>query len=406
MYARRAARASGKPPPQIRIFVLYHDPAFSKVGAAFGGHAERPRGRGARLRGRGDDALQQHGHRARDPAHARRHRTNTTRRRWRRCIPSATRSRTAMPRFPQTFAEIMAGRYAVDAQTFEMPESLDRVRRGRFHRARNPLDPGHERRCSKPRSCESQSRAACSSTRSTAPSAPANSSRCWVAMAPANRCCCARSAGLRAPTAGSCARRPRHHHARASRDRACGWGSCRRIPTPRPRGRCAKRALLGRFAHLGFWEAAGAADAQRVAQALVDVGLEALRASANSAPCRAANNAAPPSPACWCRRRLSTCSTSPPITSIPRSSSASSTTCAALTRDGRRGHRQPARAESRVALCGPRLPAVGQRRERAGRLRGARHRITSTASTVSATSKRVSAHSASWRRAEAHSSPR
>ena len=30
MYARRAVRASGKPPPQIRIFVLYHDSARSR----------------------------------------------------------------------------------------------------------------------------------------------------------------------------------------------------------------------------------------------------------------------------------------------------------------------------------------------------------------------------------------
>ena len=31
------------------------------------------------------------------------------------------------PRFPQPFTEIMAGRRAVDASTFEMPESLDQV---------------------------------------------------------------------------------------------------------------------------------------------------------------------------------------------------------------------------------------------------------------------------------------
>src|ERR1044072_2187757 len=30
MYARRAVRASGRPPPQIRIFVRYHDPSFTK----------------------------------------------------------------------------------------------------------------------------------------------------------------------------------------------------------------------------------------------------------------------------------------------------------------------------------------------------------------------------------------
>ena len=29
MYARRASRASGRPPPQIRVFVLFHDPELS-----------------------------------------------------------------------------------------------------------------------------------------------------------------------------------------------------------------------------------------------------------------------------------------------------------------------------------------------------------------------------------------
>ena len=49
------------------------------------------------------------------------------------------------PLHPQTFTEIMAGRYAVDARTFEMPESLDEVVVGDGHRARNPLDRDHER---------------------------------------------------------------------------------------------------------------------------------------------------------------------------------------------------------------------------------------------------------------------
>jgi hypothetical protein len=34
------------------------------------------------------------------------------------------------PRFPQTLTEIMAGRFAVDSRTFEMPDSLDDVRVG------------------------------------------------------------------------------------------------------------------------------------------------------------------------------------------------------------------------------------------------------------------------------------
>ena len=45
---------------------------------------------------------------------------------------------------------------------------------------------------------------------------------------------------------------------------------------PPPQGSLRETVLLGRFAHLGFWEAAGAADEQRVTQALADVGLASL----------------------------------------------------------------------------------------------------------------------------------
>jgi len=47
-------------------------------------------------------------------------------------------------------------------------------------------------------------------------------------------------------------------------------------PDAAPQGRLHESVLLGRFAHLGFWEALDAADTARATGALADVGLEAL----------------------------------------------------------------------------------------------------------------------------------
>ena len=60
--------------PDIKLFVLYHDPAISPVAPAFGGPAERPVRRRPRVRGRRHERLERHGHRARAAAHARRDR--------------------------------------------------------------------------------------------------------------------------------------------------------------------------------------------------------------------------------------------------------------------------------------------------------------------------------------------
>ena len=83
-------------------------------------------------------------------------------------------------------------------------------------------------------------------------------------------------AGLRAPTAGLVRIDGHDITTVARREVAMRLGFLPQDPEAAPQGSLRESALLGRFAHLGFWEAAGAADAQRVTRALVDVGLESF----------------------------------------------------------------------------------------------------------------------------------
>ncbi len=83
-------------------------------------------------------------------------------------------------------------------------------------------------------------------------------------------------AGLRAPAAGT-VRLGGHDIATVSRrEIAMRLGFLPQDPDAAPQGSLRENVLLGRFAHLGFWEAAGATDAQRVDRALADVGLQAF----------------------------------------------------------------------------------------------------------------------------------
>ena len=126
MYARRAARASGKPPPQVRIFVLYHDPAFSKavphsVGLQKGlvgvVHAFAAAGMT-----RTNNVVIAH-----EILHTLGASDKYDPDTLAPLYPGGYAEPDRVPRFPQSFTEIMAGRYPVDARTFEQPESLDRV---------------------------------------------------------------------------------------------------------------------------------------------------------------------------------------------------------------------------------------------------------------------------------------
>ena len=126
LYANRNSEPEGRAPPQIRIFVQYHDPTFSSsvphsvglqkglVGVvhAFASREMAPVNNVViaheilHTLGASDKY---------DPA------TLAP------LFPGGYAEPERQPRYPQDFAEIMAGRYPVDARSFEMPASLDDV---------------------------------------------------------------------------------------------------------------------------------------------------------------------------------------------------------------------------------------------------------------------------------------
>lgn len=129
MYARRAVRASGKPPPQVRVFVRYHDPSFTRsvphsVGMQKGlvgvvhAFADRSMTRTNNVV-IAHEILHTLG--ASDKYHpvtlAPLH-------------PIGYAEPLREPLHPQELTEIMAGRYAIDTQTSEVPDTLDEVRVG------------------------------------------------------------------------------------------------------------------------------------------------------------------------------------------------------------------------------------------------------------------------------------
>jgi hypothetical protein len=126
MYARRAALSTGQDMPQIRIFVRYHNPEFTKevphsVGMQKGllgvvyAFADRE------MRGSNNVVI----------AHEILHTLGATDKYNAATLaplyPMGYAEPYRAPRWPQEFAEIMAGRIPVSAQDFEMPVSLDEV---------------------------------------------------------------------------------------------------------------------------------------------------------------------------------------------------------------------------------------------------------------------------------------
>jgi hypothetical protein len=126
LYASRASRASGLPPPQIRIFVHFHNPEFTQqvphsVGLQKGLVGVVHAYGSAELRGSNNVVI----------AHEILHTLGATDKYDARTLaplyPSGFAEPEREPRYPQRFTEIMAGRYAVSADEIEMPESLDSV---------------------------------------------------------------------------------------------------------------------------------------------------------------------------------------------------------------------------------------------------------------------------------------
>jgi iron complex transport system ATP-binding protein len=85
-------------------------------------------------------------------------------------------------------------------------------------------------------------------------------------------------AGLRAADAGTVRLEGREIHAQPRRVVAARLGFLPQDPDAPPQGSLFESVLLGRFAHLGFWEGHGPADEARARAALADVGLEGMAA--------------------------------------------------------------------------------------------------------------------------------
>lgn len=126
MYARRASRASGLPSPQVRIFVIYHDPSFSQavphsVGMQKGlvgvVHAFADAGMT-----RTNNVVIAH-----EILHTLGASDKYDLQTLAPLFPIGYADPEKVPLHPQSFAEVMAGRVAADAHTSEMPESLDEV---------------------------------------------------------------------------------------------------------------------------------------------------------------------------------------------------------------------------------------------------------------------------------------
>jgi iron complex transport system ATP-binding protein len=83
-------------------------------------------------------------------------------------------------------------------------------------------------------------------------------------------------AGLRAPNAGSVLLDGRDIREFPRREIAVRLGFLPQDPEAPPQGTLHDAVMLGRFAHLGFWQGAGSGDEQRVAAALADTGLTEL----------------------------------------------------------------------------------------------------------------------------------
>jgi hypothetical protein len=129
LYARRNARPEGRPAPQVRVFVLHHDPAST---------AEVPHSVGLQKGLVGVVHAYAEDDMARPNnvviAHEILHTLGASDKydpvTLAPLYPAGYAEPGREPRHPQVLTELMAGRYAVDSQTFEMPDSLAEVRIG------------------------------------------------------------------------------------------------------------------------------------------------------------------------------------------------------------------------------------------------------------------------------------
>ena len=129
LYARRNSHPEGRAPPQIRVFVLYHDPSFTQaVPHSVGlqkGLVGVVHGFAQRSLTRSNNVVIAH-----EILHTLGASDKYDLASLAPLYPIGYAQPDRQPLYPQSLTEIMAGRYAVDANTFEMPDSLADVRVG------------------------------------------------------------------------------------------------------------------------------------------------------------------------------------------------------------------------------------------------------------------------------------
>jgi hypothetical protein len=129
LYARRNSHPPGRAPPQIRIFVMFHDPSFTQsVPHSVG----MQKGLVGVVHAYADPGMSRPNNVV--IAHEILHTLGATDKYDAATLaplyPIGYAEPDRQPLFPQPLTEIMAGRRAVDAHTYEMPDSLDEVRVG------------------------------------------------------------------------------------------------------------------------------------------------------------------------------------------------------------------------------------------------------------------------------------
>ena len=129
LYARRNSHPPGRAPPQIRVFVLYHDPSFSQsVPHSVG----MQKGLVGVVHAFAQQAMTQPNNVV--IAHEILHTLGASDKYDPHSLaplyPIGYAEPDLDPLYPQSLTEIMAGRRAVDQHNFEMPESLADVRVG------------------------------------------------------------------------------------------------------------------------------------------------------------------------------------------------------------------------------------------------------------------------------------
>ena len=397
MYARRASRPPGRraaADPHLRALSRF---LFHPGRAAFGGHAERAGRRRARLRRIRNESHQQCGDRARNPAHARRHRQ--------------IRSRDAGAAVPIGYAEPEASRSIRRRSPKSWPGATRSTRTPSRCRIRSTKCASARRRRSKSAGSASE-RAAARNPRAAGGGSRTRTHRrfdCtirageFIALLGGNgagKSLLLRTlAGLRARPAARCGWTAATSRPLPRREIATRLGFLPQDPDAPPQGTLRETVLLGPLRAPRVLGSGGHADDARVTQALGRRGLEVF----------AARELATLSGGEQRRAAIARLLVQAPSIYLldeptnhldPAQQLGILERLRALTRAGAAVIASLHEPNLALRFADRACLLSGNGEARAGRLRGARHRLNSSGSMACAMRRRAWARSGSWRRTE------